>query len=363
MHQPTNKAAAILALMILTCNVMMNERAAAQWLLQSSGTTERLRAVSAVSRWVAWASGNRGTCVRTTNGGKTWQALRVPGADSLDFRDVEAFGDNTAYLLSIGEGERSRIYKTTDGGSHWTMQFMNRNSKAFFDAFAFWDANNGIAVSDAVEGHLVIIKTTNGGATWMEILSKKIPSALPGEGAFAASGTSITVQGRNRVWIGTGVKTARVYRSIDGGNTWTVSQTPILSDNESSGIFSVAFKDTENGVIVGGDYRREAEARQNAATSNDGGRTWKVVIASPPAGFRSAVVFVPGTAAPTLIAVGPSGSDYSVDNGATWKGLGTEGFHAVSFAGRENAGWAVGESGRIAKLVGRVPDEQRSFLK
>jgi hypothetical protein len=52
-----------------------------------------------------------------------------------------------------------------------------------------------------------------------------------------------------------------------------------------------------------------------------------------------------------------------VDNGATWKGLGTEGFHAVSFAGRENAGWAVGESGRIAKLVGRVPDEQRSFLK
>jgi photosystem II stability/assembly factor-like uncharacterized protein len=136
-----------------------------------------------------------------------------------------------------------------------------------------------------------------------------------------------------------------------------------LSENESSGIFSVAFKDGENGVIVGGDYRKEVQARQNAATSNDGGRTWKLVRVSPPAGFRSAVVYVPGTAAPTLIAVGPSGSDYSVDNGATWKSLGSEGFHAASFAGPEDAGWAVGEGGRIAKLVGRVPDKQRSFLK
>jgi len=362
-HLPTNKTAAILALMILTCSVMMNERAAAQWLLQSSGTTERLRAVSAVSRLVAWASGNCGTCVRTTNGGKIWQPLHVPGADSLDFRDVEAFGENTAYLLSIGEGERSRIYKTTDGGSHWTLQFINRNPKAFFDAIAFWDANNGIAVSDAVEGHLVIIKTTDGGATWTEIPSKKIPPALPGEGAFAASGTSITVQGGNRVWIGTGVKSARVYRSIDGGNTWSVSRTPILSENESSGIFSVTFKDARTGVIVGGDYRKDAEARQNAATSNDGGRTWKLVRVSPPAGFRSAVVYVPGTAAPTLIAVGPSGSDYSMDNGATWKSLGPGGFHAVSFAGSEDAGWAVGEGGRIAKLAGKAPDKQRSSLE
>jgi hypothetical protein len=33
----------------------------------------------------------------------------VPGAEKLDFRDVEAFGESTAYLLSAGPGEGSRI--------------------------------------------------------------------------------------------------------------------------------------------------------------------------------------------------------------------------------------------------------------
>ena len=340
----------------LACCLIDNQRVLAQWSLQSSGTTERLRAVSAVSREVAWASGNKGTCVRTTNGGKTWQALRVPGADSLDFRDVEGFGKDTAYLLSIGAGELSRIYKTTDGGFHWTLQFKNRNARAFFDAMAFWDRNNIIAVSDAVDGHLVIIKSTDGGTTWIEIPSNKIPAASPGEGVFAASGTSLTVQGKGRVWIGTGVNTARVYRSTDGGNSWSVAQTPILSENESSGIFSIAFENGRTGVVVGGDYRSVDSTRANAATTVDGGRTWNPVKTMPPAGFRSAVVYVPGTAAPTLIAVGPSGTDYSLDNGTTWRRLGQIGFHAVSFAGPDGAGWAVGEDGRIAKFEGKVPD-------
>src|SRR5205085_641062 len=86
-----------------------------QWVEQASGTTARLRGVSAVNNNVAWASGANGTCLRTTDAGATWQLLKVPGAEALDFRDVEAFDASTAYLLSIGEGDKSRIYKTTDG--------------------------------------------------------------------------------------------------------------------------------------------------------------------------------------------------------------------------------------------------------
>ncbi|HMX28701.1 MAG TPA: hypothetical protein PKC13_24155, partial [Blastocatellia bacterium] len=104
------------------------------WVEQTSGTTARLRGVSAVSDKIAWASGANGTCLRTMDGGATWQLLKVPGAETLDFRDVEAFDANTAYLLSIGEGDKSRIYKTTDGGQTWKLQFTNRNQKAFFDA-------------------------------------------------------------------------------------------------------------------------------------------------------------------------------------------------------------------------------------
>src|SRR5919109_5373606 len=145
---------------------------------QTSRTTARLRGVSAVDAKVAWASGSNGTYLKTVDGGATWQAATVPGAESLDFRDVEAFDASTAYLISIGEGEKSRIYKTTDGGRDWKLQFTNHNPKAFFDAMAFWDADRGIALSDPVDGRFLIIRTSDGGATWKEIDPAGIPPAL-----------------------------------------------------------------------------------------------------------------------------------------------------------------------------------------
>src|SRR5687768_5923591 len=61
-----------------------------QWTPQTAGVAARLRGVSAVSDRVAWASGANGTVVRTADGGLTWQRLRVPDAEQLDFRDIDA---------------------------------------------------------------------------------------------------------------------------------------------------------------------------------------------------------------------------------------------------------------------------------
>src|SRR5438105_3981862 len=72
--------------------------AQAQWRPQAAGTDADLRGLSVVSSSVAWVSGTKGTFARTADGGKTWSAGRVAGAEALDFRDVEAFGDATAYL-------------------------------------------------------------------------------------------------------------------------------------------------------------------------------------------------------------------------------------------------------------------------
>jgi photosystem II stability/assembly factor-like uncharacterized protein len=322
--------------------------ASAQWVAQASGTTVRFRGVSAVSATVAWASGDKGTYARTTDGGKTWQAGTVHGAAELDFRDVDAFDANTAYLLSIGEGAASRIYKTTDGGKSWELQFKNSRPEAFFDAMAFWDSNHGIAVSDPVGGRFLIISTSDGGKTWKEMPSEGMPTALPGEGAFAASGTCITVQGKQNVWFGTGgPEGARVFRSIDSGRTWAVTKTQIVS-GKAAGIFSVTFWNAKQGVVVGGDYTLESESKNNVAVTSDGGRTWTLIKGTVPNGYRSCVVFIPGKNMPTLITVGPSGSDYSVDGGNNWARLGADGFHSTSFAG-SSSGWAVGEAGRIAK--------------
>src|SRR6185369_12708514 len=334
---------------LLAMFVSLSAGAAAQWSSQQSGTTARLRGVSAASSTVAWASGSGGTYARTTDGGASWQSSVMPSASQLDFRDVQGVDANTAYLLSIGPGEASKIFKTTDAGTNWTLQFTNRNPKAFFDAFAFWDARNGIAVSDPVDGKFILIKTTDGGTTWNELPRENLPESIEGDGAFAASGTCITVQGRTNVWFGSGGgSVARVFRSTDGGASWKAAPTPIKAGNASSGIFSLAFKDAKNGVVVGGDYRKEKEPGDNVATTTDGGATWVLAAASHPLEFRSAVAYVPGSRGAMLVAVGPSGSDYSTDNGASWQSLGGPGFHAFSAVGAK-AGWGVGENGRIGR--------------
>ena len=338
------------SILLLLCMIVFCCAAGlAQWTPQQSGTTARFRGISAVNAMIAWASGTGGSFAHTTDGGTTWEASVVPNASELDFRDVQAVDANTAYLLSIGPGEASKIYKTTDAGGNWTLQFTNRNPKAFFDAFAFWDANSAIAMSDPVDGRFILIKTTDGGLTWNELPREKLPPSIEGDGGFAASGTCIAVQGKKNVWFGSGGgAVARVFRSTDGGESWKASETPISAGNPSSGIFSIAFKDARNGVIVGGDYRKENQAGNNVAISTDGGATWSLAKGPRPTGFRSAVSYVPGTRGPMLVAVGPSGSDYSIDDGASWVSLGSMGFHAASFA-RVDAGWAVGEGGRIAK--------------
>ena len=335
---------------LLLSFIFIYSTVAAQWTPQASGTTARFRGVSAASRSVAWASGSGGTYARTTDGGATWRAGVVPGAAQLDFRDVEAVDANTAYLLSIGPGEQSRIYKTTNAGNDWTLQFTNRDPKAFFDAFAFWDARSGIAMSDPVDGRFIVIKTTDAGATWKKIPRENFPAVLEGEAAFAASGTCIAVQGKHNVWLATGgAPVARVFRSTDGGNSWKASATPITAGNASSGIFSIAFKDAKNGVIVGGDYRKEKEAGSNVARTTDGGASWTVATGARPSGFRSAVAYVPGTAGAKLLAIGPAGSDYSTDGGKSWVSIDSTGYHALSFARSSATGWAVGEGGRIAR--------------
>jgi photosystem II stability/assembly factor-like uncharacterized protein len=324
--------------------------APAQWAAQQTGTKVRLRGVSSVSARVAWASGDRGTYLRTTDGGETWQVGVVPGAEGLDFRDVDAFDAETAYLLSIGEGDKSRVYKTADGGRTWRLQFTNPHARGFFDCMAFWDERRGLAVSDPVSGRFVVITTVDGGETWRESPAAGVPAALAGEGAFAAGGTCVAAEGRGNAWFGTGGPAgARVFSSADGGRTWAVAATPLTS-GKSAGVFSLAFLDGRRGVAVGGDYTKEAEAGANAAYTTDGGRTWRLAE-KPPRGYRSGVALVgEGGGGALFVAVGPSGSDYSADGGRTWGPLGGEGFHAVSFAG--GAGWAVGEGGRVAKYAG-----------
>jgi photosystem II stability/assembly factor-like uncharacterized protein len=320
------------------------------WQPQTSGVTGRLRGVSAVSERVAWASGAGGAVLRTVDGGRTWQKLIVPGAEKLDFRDLDATSDRSAYVLSIGTGEASRIYKTADAGAHWDLQFANTDSRLFLDAMTFRDDTHGIAFSDSVDGRFVILTTANG-RTWEPVPADRLPPALPGEGAYAASGTNVAMAA-SRTWIGT--TAGRVLRSADDGRTWTVVETG-LATGESAGIFSVAFRDGQHGVVVGGDYRKESAAVDNAAWTSDGGTTWSLVKGHGLSGFRS-VVAVVAAASPTktaFIAIGPTGADRSDDDGRTWTAVASPGFDTFSVARSGRVGWAAGTDGRISRWSAR----------
>jgi photosystem II stability/assembly factor-like uncharacterized protein len=317
------------------------------WTSLTTGVTARLRGVSAVSDRVVWASGASGTVVRTTDGGATWTPLNVPNSEKLDFRDIDAIDDKTAYVLSIGPGEQSRIYKTGDAGVTWTEQFVNHDPNAFYDAMAFWNGSHGIAVSDSVDGQFVVIATTDGGRSWVRVPPAQLPPAFASEGFFAASGTNIAVLPPNHVWFGTGsAAQARVLHSSDGGRTWSLATTPLAS-GPSAGIFSIAFSDPLHGIIVGGDYKAESVAVDNAAITTDGGKSWTAVKGL--SGFRSVVAYVTRDGQ-SVIAVGPSGSDFSSDRGQTWSPIAGPGFHTFSIAPSGKVGFGVGEKGSAGKL-------------
>jgi photosystem II stability/assembly factor-like uncharacterized protein len=266
---------------------------------QNSQTRESLRGVSAVSRQIAWASGTHGSYLRTLDGGRTWTSAQIPEASTLDFRAVVAFSSDEAFLMSAGSGDQSRIYHTSDGGLHWQLQFKNDNPKGFFDAMAFWDSKHGIVLGDPVADEAGKLKFellfTDDGQTWHGPASSQWPDALAGEGAFAASNSSIarlrSANDRN-IWFATGGTVARVFHSADRGQTWTVVDTPIVHGPDSAGIFSIAFRDSLHGIVVGGDYKHPTDDVPNVAFTSDGGKTWNLQRIAEARGHLSAVAYV-----------------------------------------------------------------------
>ena len=334
-------------LAIVSCGILcaLFSSVSAQWVKQTVDTTASFRGLSVVNENVIWASGTGGTVIKTTDGGKTWKVMTVPGGETLDFRDIEAFDANTAYILSIGNGESSRIYKTTDGGKTWKPQFKNTNEKAFFDSIACWDKSNCIAMSDPVDHKFVLIETKNGGKSWDPMDTSRLPTAKDGEAAFAASGTCLITQGKNNVFLVSGGNAARVFRSHNRGLSWFVADTPIVKGTAGSGIFSIAMFDSKRGVIVGGNYEKPDEAKNNLAFTNDGGVTW--TLNNGLSGYRSGVAFLDQK---SLVVVGSSGSEIrgKWEKDKRWSSQGKENLNSVQ-SDRKHMMWAVGPNGLIVR--------------
>ncbi|KAI6080354.1 oxidoreductase [Hypoxylon rubiginosum] len=323
------------------------------WKLLPTGTTARFRGLAPVSDKIAWVSGLGGTVLRTTDGGLTWASVGPAPSESdnttaLDFRDIEAWSADKAIILSIGEGNSSRVYVTGDGGASWTRSFTNEEDAAFYDCIAFESPERGMAMSDPVDGKIRLIETLDGGQSWNIVESAGMVPAEDGEAGFAASGTCLaTTAGRWYVAAG-GVNPSRIFRSGDG-YTWDVSDAAIAG-GEGAGVFSVQFRDAEHGIAVGGNYSDPTGNINNAAWTKDGGVTWLPATAFPD-GYRSGSAWVPGRGfCNTALAVGPSGSDFTLDGGKFWHRFDNGSFDSVECV-EGPVCWASGEKGRVARLV------------
>lgn len=316
---------------------------------QTSGTEMLLQAVSPVSDQVVWVSGHGGTYARTVDGGQSWSARVMPGAETLEFRDVDAFDARTAYLMSAGSGSLSRIYRTDDGGLNWDLQFLNEHPDGFLDCMAFWNRDQGLAYGDAVEGRLFILRTEDGGASWTRVPEEALPPAQDGEGGFAASGSCVETGPGGRAWIATGnAETPRLLWTEDEGRSWSFSPAPVVG-GAAAGLTTVDFLDGRRGIALGGIIGQDTVRVDNVTVSLDGGREW--ILGGRPA-MRGPVYgasWVPDAPTPTVFAVGPGGADYSTDGGMTWQTAAQETYWAVSFASL-GAGWAVGPEGRITRF-------------
>jgi photosystem II stability/assembly factor-like uncharacterized protein len=307
--------------------------------IPNTGFDSNLRGVSisrARGKLVVWVCGSKGTILRSLDQGKSWTKFEIDGGSDLDFRDIKAFGRNSAYAMSSGDGEKSRIYKTTDGGMSWALQYTDRRPGFFLDSLACDSSTRCLALSDPVAGKFLVLATSDG-QHWKEMPGQGMPAALPAEGAFAASGTSLRLCNHD-VYFGTGGPAARVFHSANHGDSWTAVETPVAHGGASTGIFSL---DCSGGhvVAVGGDYKHPDRAEAVAAYSSDRGKTWHLAEQQP-GGYRSAVRL----ASRTAIAVGSNGEDASFNYGASWKKTGMLDLNAVALTPHGLA-WAVGPKG------------------
>ncbi|WP_426242863.1 WD40/YVTN/BNR-like repeat-containing protein [Nocardioides sp. LHG3406-4] len=325
------------------------------WKRVDVDTDQGLRGLDAVSGKVAWVTGSEGGVWRTVDGGTSWKDV-TPAAQTLMLRDVEATSKKEALVLAIGPGEESQILRTDDGGESWATTFVNDEPAAFYDCMAmFPNGRDGLALSDPVDGQLRLIRTRDGGRSWSRVGGAGLPKPVADEFYFAASGTCLVTSGDRDAWIVSGGGAARVLHSTDRGRTWKAADST-LAPGAAAGVFSIAVRDDDQAVLVGGDFEQETDGADRSAYLSKKGK-W--VNGGDLAGYRSGVAWLPGTRG-TAVAVGPSGSDVTRDGGRTWKAFSAADFDSVQCAdpapveGTRLSCWASGAEGAVGRLKVRM---------
>lgn len=337
---------------LISLNAFAQSKARVEVLADSLGAS--FRGLSVPSDQVVWVSGSKGTIGRSVDGGNTWKWMRVPGNETRDFRDIEAFDSNTAVIMAVDNP--ARIFKTKDGGLTWKLVFEKEQEGMFLDAMEF-DGMNGFCIGDPIRSgdtgnyHFYFLHSGDYGDSWET--SEKYPELMPkpdsGEAIFAASGSNISIykaQAFDLAFI-TGGSVSRLHM-FQGSGQRTSTVIPIMQGRASSGAFSLATVGHDKFYITGGDYMEYWKDSANVVYKT--GKKWK---RSSVHGYRSCIIRLSKR---TFLTCGTNGVDISFNRCRSWKLIhgdgkrGTDGFNVAAKSKTGKAVYLAG-TGRVARLI------------
>jgi len=301
-----------------------------------TGKPVSIRGLSVVNNKIAWLSSSSGYTAITRDGGHTWQWQQVKGFEKADFRDIEAFSDKEAIIMS--SGTPALILKTTDGGANWQLKYRNDDKAYFLDAMDFSNKKHGLILGDPIDKKFLLLETNDGGDSWHKFAN--LPDAEEGEAAFAASGTCFRISyGGDYFSIVTGGTVARHLVLEKPFKEWAYYDLPITHGQASNGAFSVS----EGGVvIVGGNYSSPKYADSVSCTFS--GHPPYVKSRPGPAGYQSCVELITPQ---TYLSTGTPGSNISVDHGQSWRQIDTTNFNVCRKAKYGKLVLLAGDKGKI----------------
>jgi photosystem II stability/assembly factor-like uncharacterized protein len=307
--------------------------------LLQQGKPTSIRGLSVVDNNIAWISGSKGYIALTKDGGKTWAWQQIKGYERSDFRAIQAFSAKEAIIMS--SGIPAVILKTINGGKTWSEKYRNTDTAYFFDAMDFSSTKHGLLLGDPINNKWVIMETNDGGESWYPF--KKTPVALPGEAAFAASGTCLQI-GKNYINFVSGGTAARYFRYNLSDTTWSIDYLPLVQGKSSQGAFSFAGPY----VFVGGDYANDKLTNGVACWYSPmlaGIKNGYTLSKEEPSGFQSCVEYLSRS---TYLSTGTPGSNISKDGGQTWSQIDNASFNVCRKAKHGTLVLLAGNDGKIA---------------
>jgi photosystem II stability/assembly factor-like uncharacterized protein len=293
-----------------------------QWSPVDSGTTSTLNGAVLLDSGIAFAVGDTGVIVKSTDAGATWDLLNSGTSTTL----------HGVYFLGADEGvavgDSGTILRTTDGGGSW-----QNVASGVVDSLrsVSFSGTNGICGGDSQD----ILYSTDSGASWQISQSGFFGGGFLG--AQMLDATTGFVAGQNSIFQ------ALVGTSTDGGSSWAFQ--PFYFDGNEGGANDVFFLNQNTGLVSGSVF----DGRGAIARTTDAGLNWSTLF------FDQAIEGITFPAPTSGFAVGAGGRIvHSTDSGATWidqtSGT-TASLHDVAFASDALTGITVGDGGVILRTM------------